>query len=211
MSDNVRKEDVTDNLIENQDLLDILGASTGDLSDLEKAMSSEDDTEATKKMEEIKALAANLDSVVSTSNPGSGDIDQDLMAWFNGDKNLPSDGLNSYVGNSMIKMDYGLSRHTLSNMTKMGVLGKFLDSSFDVLFDENAIMGLGPDELEERVKLAFTMYKELGSLNQRTVMSLKDYKMKTNSESDEVDKLSLLLSSIPGDKLKTLLLELNGK
>lgn len=203
--------DITDNLIENQDLLDILGASTSDLSDLEKAMSSEDDTEANRKMDEIKAIAANIDSVVSTSNPGSGDIDQDLLDWFNGNKNLPSDGLNSYVGNPMVKMDYGLSRHTLSNVTKMGVLGKFLDSSFEVLFDENSIMGLMPEELEDRVKLAFTMYKELGALNQKTIMSLKDYRMKTNSESDEIDKLSLLLSSIPSDKLKSLLLELNGK
>lgn len=203
--------DITDNLIENQDLLDILGASTSELSDLEKAMSSEDDTEANRKMDEIKAIAANIDSVVSTSNPGSGDIDQDLLDWFNGNKNLPSDGLNSYVGNPMVKMDYGLSRHTLSNVTKMGVLGKFLDSSFEVLFDENSIMGLMPEELEDRVKLAFTMYKELGALNQKTIMSLKDYRMKTNSESDEIDKLSLLLSSIPSDKLKSLLLELNGK
>ena len=202
--------DTSDSLFENQDILDILGAGTEELTELEKAMSSSDEEEADKKMEEIMSLADKLDNNVLGSNPGSGDIDKDLLDWFDGNSTMPSDSLNAYVGNPLIKMDYGLTRHTLSNYSKMGVLGKFLDSSFELLFDENAVMGLDSSELEERVKLAFTMYKELNAQNHRTVMSIKDYKLKSNSESDEVDKLAMLLSSIPSDKLKALLLELNN-
>jgi hypothetical protein len=161
-------------------------------------------------MDELKAIADQLQNSTKGSNPGSGDIDKDLLDWFNGEKSLPSDELNSYVGNSMVKMDYGMSRTTLSNYSKMGALSKFLDSSFELMFDESAVMGLTPDELEERVKLAFAMYKELGALNQRTIMGLKDHKLKSNGESDEVDKLSLLLSSIPSEKLKALLLEISS-
>ena len=55
------------------------------------------------------------------------------------------------------------------------------------------------------------MYKELGALNQRTLMSLKEYKFKSGSSSDEVDKLTMLLSSIPSDKLEDILSELNKR
>lgn len=209
MSD-VSKEE---SLIENQDLLDILGAGSESTSELEKAMesdSTEDDIEATKKLDELKALAVELESTTKGSNPGSGDLDTDINNWFNGSDNLPSDGLNSYVGNASIKMDYGLTRHTLSSFEMMGSLRKFLDSSFEMLFDENVVMGLSPEDLENRVKLAFTMYKELGAQAQKTVMNIKDYKLKANSDSsDEVDKLSMLLSSIPSDKLKALLKEIS--
>ncbi len=210
MSSDMNK-DASDNLIENQDLLDILGADLDSKSELEKAMSEDDNKEADQKMSELRELATQLESSTQGSNPGSGDIDVDLSNWFNGTSSLPSDDLNAYVGNSSIKMDYGLTRQTLTNFEMMGTLNKFMNSSFELLFDENAVMGLTPEELEDRVKLAFTMYKELGSLNQRTVMSIKDFKVKSNSESDEIDKISLLLSSIPSDKLKTLLTELSGR
>jgi hypothetical protein len=93
----------------------------------------------------------------------------------------------------------------------MGILSKFLDSSFEIMFDENSVATLMPDELEDRVKLAFAMYKELAALNQRTIQNMKDYRLKSGSASDEIDKLSLLLSSIPEEKLKALLTEISGK
>ena len=203
--------DASDNLIENQDLLEILGADSQSMSELEKAMSEEDNDAANRKMEELKEIATQLGSSTKGSNPGSGDLDTDLSNWFEGVDSLPSDKLNSYVGNSTIKMDYGLTKQTLTNFGMMGKLNKFLDASFETIFDESAVMGLTPDELLDRVKVAFTMYKELGALNQRTVMSMKDFRMKSGSESDEIDKISLLLSSIPSDKLKSLLTELSNK
>lgn len=208
MSDGTKK-DTSDTLIDNEDLLSILGANTS--TDAASALDESDEVEADKKMKELKAIADQLEESTKGSNPGSGDLDKDLSDWFDGRSSLPSDDLNSYVSNSMIKMDYGTSRHTLSNFSKMGVLSRFLDSSFEIMFDDTTIMTLDPDDLEERVKLAFTMYRELGTLNQRTIQNIRDYHLKANTGSDDVDKMSLLLSSIPSDKLKALLLEITGE
>ena len=201
--------DVSDNLIENDDLLDILVGSSEELSEVEKVMESEDSNneqeDVSKRLDEIRALADTVVSSDVASNPGSGDLDTDLDNWFNGVDSIPSDKLNEYVSNVNLKMDYGLTRQTLSNMTIMGRMHRFLESSFDMLMDESALMNLDPDEFESRVKMVFTMYKELATLNQRTVMSLKDYRLKSGNETDEIDKISMLLSSIPSDKLKTAL------
>lgn len=212
MSDTQNNVDASDNLIENDDLLSILSQESS--SELERAMTTEDDkdsSDADDKMKELRELATQMETSSKVNNPGSGDIDTDLSNWFNGTDKLPSDNLTSYMGNATIKMDYGLTRQTLTNFDMMGSLHKFLDSSFELLFDDMATMGLTPDELEDRVKLAFTMYKELASINQRTVMSIKDFKLKTGSEGGEINKISLLLSSIPSDKLKALLTELSSK
>lgn len=202
--------DPSDNLINNEDLLNLLEGDPAP-NPVEQAMSEDESKEADKKMQELAKLASEISSTPSTSNPGSGDIDKDLEDWFNGEKQLPSDELGMYVSNPIPKMDFGTIRHTLSGFSKMGILSKFLDSSFEILFDENATATLMPDELEDRVKLAFAMYKELSALNQRTIRDMKDYRMKSGTASDEIDKLSLLLSSIPEEKLKALLTEISGK
>ena len=202
--------DPSDNLIENEDLLSLLESSPAP-NPVEQVMSDEDSAEADKKLQELAKIASEISTTPTTSNPGSGDIDQDLEDWFNGVKQLPSDELGLYVSNPIPKMDFGTIRHTLSGFSKMGVLGKFLDSSFELLFAEGAAVGLSPDELEERVKLAFAMYKELSALNQRTIRDMKDYRMKSGTAADEVDKLALLLSSIPEEKLKALLTEISSK
>lgn len=198
--------DPTDNLIDNQDLLDILSSDSDSQSELEKALTGSDDSKS-----DDSSIDDTLSVVQSAipSNPGSGDVDTDLHNWFNGNDKIPSDNLNSYVSNSILKMDYGISRHTLANFDMMGDLGKFLRSAYDLMFDPNTLMGLSPDELDDRVKTAFTMYRDLAALNQRTLMSLKEYKLKSNTE-DETDKLSMLLSSIPSDKLKALLEEISA-
>lgn len=203
-------KDASDNLLENQDLLDILSADLDEKSDLEKAM-EEENKAIDNKMDELREIATILENNSDAENTGTGDMDLDLANWFNGNDKVPSSELSSYMGNATIKMDYGLTRQTLTNFDMMGSLRKFMDSSFDLLFDESSTMSLTPEELEDRTKLAFTMYKELAALNQRTVMSLKDYKLKSNSTGDDVDKISLLLSSIPSEKLRTLLNEISSK
>ena len=202
--------DVTDNLVDNEDLLEILGATDVEDTPIDTGSDDSDEEEASKKLADLRQIAEKLDEV-SISNAGSGDIDQDISDWFSGKSAMPSDELNNYIGNSTSKMDYGLTRQTLSNIELMGQLRGFLDSSMEMLFSESAIMGLAPEDLENRVKMGFTMYKELAALNQRTIMSIKDHKLKSGSDSDELDKVSMLLASIPNDKLKTLLQELNSK
>ena len=198
--------DVSDNLIENDDLLDILKGSSEELSDVEKAMESTNDEEdISKRLDEIRALTNTVVDSEVASNPGSGDLDTDLDNWFNGTDSIPSDKLNEYVSNVNLKMDYGLTRQTLSNMSIMGRMHRFLESSLDLLTDDSTLMSMSPDELESRTKMVFTMYKELATLNQRTVMSLKDYRLKSGDGTDEIDKITMLLSSIPSDKLKSAL------
>ena len=198
-------------LDEEDDLLTILTESSKEeSSSVSNDIVDTDKEDADKKMEEIRSLVETFGSSDTVGrNQGSGDIDTDLSNWFDGVDSLPSDGLNSYVSNSEAKMSYGLSRNALSGYQMMGKLGKFLDSSMDCLFSESAIMGLSPDDLLDRIKVGFAMFKELGSLNQKTLMALKDYKLKSGSSSDDTDKLSMLLSSIPSDKLEEILMELN--
>lgn len=170
----------------------------------------EDEREVEKRMEEIRSIAKTLNTGISKGNVGSGDLDKDVKDWFNGKTPLPSTSLNSYVTNSNIKMSYGLSRNTLSNFDMMGNLRKFLNSSFDLLFSDSALLGLSPDELIDRVKVGFTIYKDLSVLNSRTILTLNEQRYKNGNDSNtDIDKLSMLLSSIPSDRLQKVLEDLS--
>lgn len=136
---------------------------------------------------------------------GSGDVSQDLENWIDGKDLAPSDDLNRFVSATDVKFKYGLTHNTLNNFTLMAQLQKFLDTSNEILFSESAAMNLSPDELESRVRMAFTMYAELSRINQRTALALEEQRRKYNDGSTDIDKLSLLLSSVPSDKLKEIL------
>lgn len=199
-------EDRTDSLFDNDDLLSILGADTK--TALEDAMSQNTDrSDSDKKLAELAELASNLPD--ESRNQGSGNLDTDLSNWFNGEDKLPSEPLNDYTSNSMTKMDYGLSRNTITNFSMMGDLRKFLNESMQLMFDPNYTMSLSPADLEDRVKVGFMMYDRLYEMNRRTINMLKDFRLKSNGAEDESDKLKMLLSSIPTDKLKAILSELS--
>ena len=156
---------------------------------------------------DIKDIAEKF-SVVN-GNPGSGDIDTDLSNWFDGTDALPSESLNNTVANSSVKLDYGLTHTTLTSFKLMSKLRKFIEEdAFDMLFSETAILGIDTEEILDRVKVAFTMYKELGMFTQRVVQSQRDFRLKSGSESAEVDRLTMLLSTIPSDKLESTLKEI---
>lgn len=143
-------------------------------------------------------------STTSVSS-GSGDVSQDLENWIDGKDLAPSDDLNRFVSATDVKFKYGLTHNTLNNFTLMAQLQKFLDTSNEILFSESAAMNLSPEELESRVRMAFTMYAELSRINQRTALALEEQRRKYNDGSTDIDKLSLLLSSVPSDKLKEIL------
>ena len=198
--------DKTDNMTEDMDLLEIL--SNADTEDLNEAISkSDEDKEEDMALQRIKDIEVDVEAV--QTNPGCGDIHQDLANWFCGTDKIPSDPINNYVSNNSLKMDYGLTHSTLSNIELSGKLYKFINNNFDMMFDDSTMLALTPDEQMDRMKTAFTMYKELANINQRTIMSLKEFKFKSNSNNDNIDRLSQLLSSIPSDKLKKLLEEIN--
>lgn len=179
-------------------------------SDLEQAMTFDDDAEADKKLAEIRDLAQHLESQTpSTNNPGSGDLDTDLENWFHGQDVLPSDPLTLYTSGSGAKMTYGISKSTLSNYEMMGRLSKFIMAGIELGFDPALAISLDPDDLQDRLKTAFTMYKDLAALNSRTVLSLAEQRNKFDKEGQDTDRLSMLLASIPNDKLSQLLTELS--
>lgn len=144
-------------------------------------------------------------------NAGSGDLDVDLDDWYEGTKLTPSENLTRYVSGGTLKMQYGLSKSTLNNFTIMNKLKKFIEEAGDILFSDTEMLQLTPSELEERMKMAFTMYSDLNRINQRTVISLNEQARKYNKGKSDVDKLAILLSSISNEKLKKLLDELNKK
>lgn len=201
--------DITDKLFDNDDLLSIL--DSGNKSEIEVSLGGElvsaEEMETNQRFEELRGLSENIPAHME--NLGSGDLDTDLNNWFNGVDKLPSSPLSENVNSPMIKMDYGITRNTMSNFTMMGDLRKFLESSIGLLFNADFASSLTEEDLQERFKLAFTVYEKLYAQNQRTVMSLKDYKLKTNGVEDETDQMRMLISSIPKDKLKLILSELS--
>lgn len=198
------ESDKSDNLMNDEDLLSMLGE--GDKSELEKAMKESEDEEADRKMEEIRQLTGAIETSIQGQNVGSGDVDDDLKNWFEGKDTLPSDELTSYVSNPTVKMDYGLTRQTLSNFGLMGKLRKFLEEdAFELLFTESAIMGLDAEALESRVKLATDMYTHVASLNSKVINDMRNIRLKTQDGTSELDRLQMLLSSIPSSKLEGIL------
>ena len=170
-----------------------------------------DDKEEEEETEEDNT-STDLD-VIQTDviNAGSGDLDVDLDDWYDGTKLTPSENLTRYVSGGTLKMQYGLSKSTLNNFTIMNKLKKFIEEAGDILFSDTEMLQLTPSELEERMKMAFTMYSDLNRINQRTVISLNEQARKYNKGKSDVDKLAILLSSISNEKLKKLLDELNKK
>ena len=171
---------------------------------------NEETEEGSEKLEED--VSTDLDVIqAGVVNTGSGDLDVDLDDWYEGVKLTPSENLTRYVSGGTLKMQYGLSKSTLNNFSIMNKLKKFIEEAGDVLFSETEMLQLTPSELEERMKMAFTMYSDLNRINQRTVISLNEQARKYNKGKSDVDKLAILLSSISNEKLKKLLDELNKK
>lgn len=200
----------SDNLFDNEDLLSILNADMESKESLDSSLQDSDEIEQQKKLDEIKELSSQITSLnnIDVENLGSGDIDTDLSNWYDGIDSMPSVPLNQYVSNRDIKMEYGLSKNTITNYSMIGKLNHVIDDMFPLLFDTNALLSLTPSELEERMKLAFAMRDKLYSQSERAVKNLRESKLRGN-DTDDVDKLRMLLSSISSDKLKAVLSELN--
>lgn len=217
--------------IDNEDLISILSKGsdtnndTKDIDDTIDVECSVDDTEDVsndvvvnkkKNGSSVQSSLSNLATAIEVLNretksdssntfKGSGDVGTDLSRWIDGKDLTPSDDLNRYVSSADVKFKYGLSHSTMNNFDLMTKLKKFLDGANEMLFNEEAVLNLSPYELENRVRTAFTMYAELAKINQRTVLALEQQRRRYNDGTSEVDKLALLLSSVPTEKLKDIL------
>ena len=203
--------------IDNNDLISILSQCDKDEEVTDTKDSQQESTDTNSNEEGSSDKGTVLNSMTSamdvldaegkshTTISGSGDVNQDLENWIDGKDLAPSDDLNRYVSATDVKFKYGLTHNTLTNFTLMSQLQKFLNVSNEILFSESAAMNLPPDELESRVRMAFTMYAELSRINQRTAIALEEQRRKYNDGSTDIDKLALLLASVPSDKLKEIL------
>lgn len=203
--------------IDNNDLISILSQCDKDKEVTDTKDSQQESTDTNSSEEDSSDKGTVLNSMTSamdvldaegkshTTITGSGDVNQDLENWIDGKDLAPSDDLNRYVSATDVKFKYGLTHNTLTNFTLMSQLQKFLDVSNEILFSESAAMNLPTDELESRVRMAFTMYAELSRINQRTAIALEEQRRKYNDGSTDIDKLALLLASVPSDKLKEIL------
>lgn len=203
--------------IDNNDLISILSQCDKDEEVTDTKDSQQESTDIDSSGEGSSDKGTVLNSMTSAMDvldaeekshtiiTGSGDVNQDLENWIDGKDLAPSDDLNRYVSATDVKFKYGLTHNTLTNFTLMSQLQKFLNVSNEILFSESAAMNLPPDELESRVRMAFTMYAELSRINQRTAIALEEQRRKYNDGSTDIDKLALLLASVPSDKLKEIL------
>lgn len=204
--------------MDNNDLISILakGEEEGVKQDTKDSQVGSEDTEdgsnsvgtslkTTMSAMDVLDIEDSSNHSTTSVSSGSGDVSQDLENWIDGKDLAPSDDLNRFVSATDVKFKYGLTHNTLNNFTLMAQLQKFLDTSNEILFNESAAMSLSPEELESRARMAFTMYAELSRINQRTALALEEQRRKYNDGSTDIDKLSLLLSSVPSDKLKEIL------
>jgi hypothetical protein len=142
----------------------------------------------------------------STGNIGSGDVTEDLMNWFKGDDKLPSDPLVEFLNSASLKVEFGMMFNMIKNFARLKKLQDFVDQAEEVYFDPNEIINLEPDELKERMKFASDIMSNMFEMNRKTIMGMK----KKNDEED-MDKLKLLLSAIPSNKLKDIITNLTTK
>jgi hypothetical protein len=186
--------------IEDIDLLDMFS------NDTDTPVTMDIDTpvipEKPKKVVEEKSI---FDMLGNSGNIGSGDISQDLVNWFNGSDKLPSDPLASFLNSSALKAEFGMFFNMISNFARMKRLQEFVDQAEMIYFNPDDVLSLTSEELKSRLTTASSIIQNLYEVNRRTIAS-----MKNKNKEDEMDKLKILLSAIPNNKLKEIISNLNG-
>jgi hypothetical protein len=134
------------------------------------------------------------------SNPGSGDVTQDLINWLNNSDRLPSDPLSSFLSNSSIKAEFALYYMLLSNISRIKTLAEFVKQSESILYNTDDLISMDEGELKERYANADKAMNNLIENSRRVV-----YQLKKKDDKEDVDKLKMLLGAIPTDKLKEII------
>jgi hypothetical protein len=192
------------------DLLDMLSDDDMDVlhsqSPNDRVLNEPDNKDATTGTPGIKSnVKSIIDMIGNSGNPGSGDVTQDLLSWFNGNDKLPSDPLAEYLSNASLKAEFGMFFNMIANFSRMKRLQEFVDKAEDAYFNPDDILNFDPDELRTRLLAASNVMKDLYEMNRRTISS-----MKSKTKESEMDKLKILLSAIPNNKLKEIITNLNN-
>lgn len=187
--------------IEDIDLLDML--NDDDRVETQKAIENSPKVDTEKKVPED--YSSILDILGNSGNPGTGDVSEDLMNWLNAMDKLPSDPLATFLNNAVLKAEFGMFFNLIKNFSRLKKLQDFVDRAEDIYFNTDDIITLSPDEIKERMESASDIMKNLYEMNRRTIQSAK-----TKGKEEEMDKLKMLLSAIPNNKLKDILTSLNN-
>lgn len=177
------------------------------LDSLEDLKSNDPEAANSLLLDLLADAATGSASVIE--NEGTGNLDTDLENWFNGADNIPSSPLAAYIANAPSKLEMGLKKHSISSFGLIAALENFISDAASTAFDAAALAVLDPSEVNNRIRLAFTIWKDLYLMNQKTYALLKDLKLKGDDVGDDTDELRTLLQSIPDSKLRNMLQALN--
>lgn len=200
----------------NNDKEDINVDSIDDIFSNEDTESTDsEDTKTNDNKEDNKTKERSLEPVslspdeVTLAEKGTGNLDEDIKEWYSGEMKLPSQDILNYLTGYQDKVDVGTKRAILSNFDMIGNLRSYIMDLMGLVFDRADILNLDPEEQEEKLKLAFTMYKDIFGITQKVTHAMNEQRQKYHTTDDTLDRLSVLLSSIPNDKLEKLLKALN--
>lgn len=138
------------------------------------------------------------------SNDGTGDTVQDLINWVTNIDRLPSDPLASFLGNYALKSELAIYFIVMENMRRVKNLAEFIKVSEEVLYNPLDVYNISPGDLETRHNDAVKSLELIIEHTRKAVFSLKQQKRKDKTE-DETDKLKMLLSALPANKIRELM------
>lgn len=193
------------------DVLDILGdVDVEDVKEKDKetdsvqekiegsgSVSSKGREDSSEKIKALREAIRESDLFGGEGNMGSGDIIEDMIGWLQNTDKIPSDPLNSFIANSDVKLERSMDFNILMALSKRASnLLEFITESEKMLFDPNDLLSLETDDLKERHAAASKSFDNMMELTRKMLHSLKKEKRDA-----EVDKLKMLLSSLPSEKL----------
>ena len=136
----------------------------------------------------------------TTTNSGSGDVFEDIVNWLSDKDKLPSSPLSSYLSNYYVKAEFAMYFYLISSLSRLRNLFDFISASEAVIFNSDDVPNLNNDELKERHDKAFKSLET--TLDSCRKILYGFYRVKKDTS---VDKLQLLLNSLPTNKIQELL------
>ena len=186
--------------IEDIDLLDMLNDEEGIEEVEEDNGLGKLESGGVEDFEDLEAMFMRELANGVSDHDGTGDVYEDLLSWLNDEEKLPSSPLVSYMGNFKVKMRCALYFYHLNNLSRAKNLSEYLRVSESLLFDKDDIPTMDTEELKTRYAQGL---RTLGDIMEqsRRILHLFEKDLKTDKD-DSIDKLRILLGSMPSHKIK---------
>lgn len=153
-------------------------------------------------MENVGALLKSIAG--NKKNLGSGNTLEDLIEWLKSDGTVPSDPLINMMSNYTMKSEMLMFFGVFNNVKRLSKLTAFIDAADNIVYDPDKLITMDADE---SLVLLSSASKEVSGIYDAVRKSLATVKLK---KEEDIDKLKLLLGSIPTDKLKEIIKSLNN-